>query len=610
MHYTTQTRLRLSTDEQSLINELMGIVGQARRVAARKIWVEKVPESSIGPWLGDEFGIRSRHAEGIKFELSQLCKSWREHQVSVMKKTGRSLAYHQRLVHENGVALADAQADFKCALGNKDAKARRIGKLKSALFTQRCALDHNKADLCRLTAELDAGIPKICFGTASLAREREKVGKKGSRFATIEAWKEAWSDKRDGHVLMVGSGDEPFGNTSCRLDPVKNTLTISLAQTQVDRRVDAMFAAYKKPPSRLPNRLQSRRIVIKDVKLPGKQLKLYEDALENGQPIMMKLVKRRNPSGDLAFYLHVGFEVAEPSCQSNPLGIIGLHFDARCCAWAAITADGNLREKPVAMPNATAIHAAATCVGVNFGRTLFGHVEWCLAGEKKNSRTDRIRKAAKGFVALASNLGCSIGLAVESFERKSAEQLHSKDGAKMVADDYKLFHHSLARAASCSGIEIVEVNPNGAQVSGAVKFASLNALSIESATAMVIARKAIFGKTKQPRKSAAAGSQRRHEGSKQYNERVAFPRPMPIPVLDSIKNRPRGIAWEQIAKVLGPDVFQWRAKLCIVKHGAARPRPRRSRKVSPPAACGARVEQGVGRVTGVLPMNNGPLSGP
>jgi len=600
MHFTAHTRLRLSDKELFLIEELMDVAGKARRAAANNVWVKGANLSTIGSWIRSEFGLHSKHGDGIRVELSQIERNWRELTASKMRSLGRELAYFQRLTYENEKALSEARTDWLKNIGNKKAESRRIAKLKSALFSSRSNADQAKSKLSNLSTELKAGIPTICFGGASLAREKHLVGTKGSNCSTAAQWRQKWIDQRNRQMLFPGSVSDVCGNTSCRFDPQAKTLTISLAKRQIERRVDELRASFKRPPSRLPGLLETRRLVIDNVSLPAKHAALHEHALANGQPIQIRFVRKRLKDNSIAIYLCVGFEIESHKEVETSQKILGIRFDASSIDWALVKEDGNLL-KWKSMDST--IHSTMKPICIALGDRCSAHVagtmNWKLATKEATETKDKIQSVASRLVRLAQSSNASLAIEAESYEahRKSTQETRSASSI-MSRDIYSSFCVALARNAERLGVHISQTDSSGNGASGPVKYGVVNALSEGCAMAMCIARKAALGSEAKTRKSAASGKSLRRAKKIKYQERVALPRSMPMIELHSINRRPRGIAWEVIAQVLGSREIQRRAMLSGVSIKTLRLRSRRGRKASSQAACGKRIAPDSGEPTG------------
>ncbi len=583
MQHTIQTRLKLTGVEQAVFSELLGVVGKARRAASIKYWVDGLDPVSLVRWISDNHGLHSRQAQSIQIGLDQVERSWREGLVGRMQLAGKSVAYFTRLVHENSVALADAKLDFHHKPKRRDATSIRISKLKSALFRSRSGLDKANRNLQNAKAELASGRPKVCFGGKELARHRATVGEPNARYATLEDWRSAWKQARDGEAWIVGSGKEPMGNLSCRFDPAAKTLTVSLTADQAQRNLDHLLSQFKKVPSRVKGLMDTKRIVIGQVEFHSKAHKAISDAMVNGQPISMRILRRFRKNGEAAIYLHATFELDSPAASETVKGAIGVEFNGRRCAWVAVDERGNLTRNNTASPVGP-IGSIAMQVP-----TLKGSADWNLSSARKGQRVDSVRKSAKAIADAAKMSSSNISIGAEGFVQRQKELKSSGVARSLRPSDYIGFHSALRRAAEKAGVNIVQVQAAGSASIGFAKFSEINGLSIESAAAFEIGRRAVLGKSGAIGKKSPKGKARRNCPSQEYLERVAFSRSMPS-IEQCIERRPRDSAWKRIAKVMGKDQRLWRA--CLFGPGVrpARPRFHRGRKVPPLAGNSDRAE--------------------
>jgi IS605 OrfB family transposase len=455
MQHTIQTRLKLTGVEQAVFSELLDVVGKARRAASRKYWVDGLDPVSLVRWISDNYGLHSRQAQSIQIGLDQVERSWREGLVGRMQLAGKSVAYFTRLVHENSVALADAKLDFHHKPKGRDATSIRISKLKSALFRNRSGLDKANRNLQNAKAELATGRPAVCFGGKELARHRATVGEPNARYATLDDWRSAWKQARDGEAWIVGSGREPMGNLSCRFDSAAKTLTVSLTAVQAQRNLDQLLSKFKKVPSRVKGLLDTKRIVIGQVEFHSKAHKAISDAMANGQPISMRILRRFRKNGEEAIYLHATFDVDSPALSETAKGAIGVEFNGQRCAWVAVDDRGNLTRNNTTSP-----------VGPNGSIAmqvpmLKGCANWSLSSARKGQRIDSMRKSAKSIAEAAKKSTSQISIGAEGFAQRQKELKSSGVSRSLRASDYVAFHSALRRAAEKAGVKIVQVQAGG-----------------------------------------------------------------------------------------------------------------------------------------------------
>lgn len=595
MIHTAQTRLRVSPKEAELIAELMRTHGHARRAAASKFWREGMESRELPKWISDTFGLHSRQAQSIQIGLEQIEKSWRERQFQKMQAFGRTVAYYTRLVHENAVALDEARADHRAKPSQRDRSGRRIELLKAALFRNRMALDRGIASLEMCKSALSKGRPRVCIGGKDLARERARVGKPGAAFGDLAAWRAAWDAARDGVLWIVGSGREPMGNLSCRLDPVERTLTLSLSASQAQARIDAMVGD-RKAPSRIEGKMGAKRLVIHGVGFHDNEQRRLERAIEQKRPVSVRITRKPTKSGVDAFHLYATFELVDSVPVAQQSGCLGIDFNGRECSWALVDGEGNLRCVGQASDDqelASSEVVSAVCLS---GAESRGRRAWCISSLPRGARRDAMGKMAAHIARLAARSGASIAIGAENYAKRAKELGQSGPARQLRASDYSAFNRAIHRAAARHGLSVLQADTTGAAVTGYAKYAQANGLSVGCAAAMLIARRAALGAPlavqpsgKANKKGQGAPKARRSAGRRQHQERVVFPRSMPA-IEQSIERRPRDSAWERIAQVMGPDQRAWRACLFGSADQPARPRFHRGRQAPPPAGDGSRAE--------------------
>jgi hypothetical protein len=374
-----------------------------------------------------------------------------------------------------------------------------------------------------------------------------------------------------------------MGNLSCRFDPAAKTLTVSLTADQSQRNLDQLLSQFKKVPARIKGLMDTKRIVIGQVEFHSQAHKAISDAMVNGQPISMRILRRFRKNGEAAIYLHATFELDSPVASETVKGAIGVEFNGRRCAWVAVDERGNLTRNNTASPVGPIGSIAMQAP------TLNGSADWNLSSAQKGQRIDSVRKSAKAITDAAKMSSSSISIGAEGFVQRQKELKSSGAARSLRPSDYIGFHSALRRAAEKAGVKIVQVQAAGSASIGFAKFSEINGLSIESAAAFETGRKAVLGRAGANPKKSPKGKARRNCPSQEYLERVAFSRSMPS-IEQCIERRPMDNAWKRIAKVMGKDQRLWRA--CLFGPGVrpARPRFHRGRKAPPLAGNSERAE--------------------
>ena len=374
-----------------------------------------------------------------------------------------------------------------------------------------------------------------------------------------------------------------MGNLSCRFDPAVKTLTVSLTAVQAQRNLDQLLSKFKKVPSRVKGLLDTKRIVIGQVEFHSEAHKAISDAMANGKPISMRILRRFRKNGEEAIYLHATFDVDSPAPSDSTTGAIGVEFNGQRCAWVAVDDRGNLTRNNTASPVGTNGSIAKQVP------TLKGSADWNISSARKGQRIDSMRKSAKSIADAAKKSSSQISIGAEGFAQRQKELKSSGVSRSLRSSDYVAFHTALRRAAEKAGVKIVQVQAGGSAGIGFAKFSEINGLTVESSAAFEIGRKAVLGRAAANPKNSPKGKARRNSPSQEYLERVAFSRSMPS-IERCIERRPRDNAWKRIARVMGKDQRLWRA--CLFGPGVrpARPRFHRGRKAPPLAGNSDRAE--------------------
>ena len=113
---------------------------------------------------------------------------------------------------DNKVKLIDGMNEnLRYTPYNRNDRAKAV-KLKTTFHNKLLRL-HNKEE--RLTKEINEGIFKLCYGSASLLKKRNAIHK--NDLPKLTKWKNEWDIKRLGEMLFAGSTDETMGNSNAHI---------------------------------------------------------------------------------------------------------------------------------------------------------------------------------------------------------------------------------------------------------------------------------------------------------------------------------------------------------------------------------------------------------
>jgi len=354
---------------------------------------------------------------------------------------------------------ADAERMLKRSIREYYAVLKALRKLKAERSTIKFALHQNKRRLGILRHRLlvAEGVfvnPSICFGTKKLFNAQFNLAENG--YADHDEWLIDWRDKRNSHFKFDGDALQASGNAFAR----------------ITERDDGLFDLELRLPEKLKHLAQEvasiKGRLIYIVRFHGLSFNhgtdVIHEALAKRQPITVSFHKDEK-SWKLSVTVDQKLGWIEPDFE---IGAIGVDFNANHIALAYIDHFGN----PV--------------------RT------WTIPlnayGLSSGEARDLIRKVAKEIALEAKRLGVSVVSEKLDFARKKRE-LRAEDGAKyarmLTSLAYNSFDAALASACARNRVAHRRVNPAYTSLIGRVKFARRYGLSVHTAAAVSIARRAM-----------------------------------------------------------------------------------------------------------------------
>lgn len=566
---TFQTRLRLTPEEQAKIEALLDGYSKALRLAFALVFRKSMDYPAAGDLVRARYGLTARQWDAITFELRRIRSGWRDRLGAELVEAGRRLAFHQVKLHNSIQALTDWRKRYATATKDKGNKAAKIRAIKGHVFEHRSCVQRYQAQVDRLKAELVRDVPKVCFGTAELARQRWDAGKSGAAHKDIDAWRSDWAATRSSSMKLIGSKREPFGNLSIQYDPKAQTLAVTLLEHQVQEQINAITAKLGRVPTRIPGRRNARRVFLSGVRFSPEGAVAIEQALSDAKPLAMTLCRKVKKSGERAYYLMASFsvDVAETGTSPSKQGAIGVGFDGKACSFAYVDRSGNIRRDPAPRRGVAKSQGLSGLIKPEIARMSGFHVgskgrlvadlEWRLAKASETQRMEMFKQVASEVVQLAKKANMDVALPPDSFLTFKSERHPARRANWMTAEDYSCFGQAINRAAQRASVRVIHCNQPFARVAGICKYSGSNNLSATAAEAFVVARWAMFED-----ESRKASEKEREK----FVERVILSRPMPARVR-CIPSGPRGLAWEGLAQVIHSDELRLRRKSRPAKSG-------------------------------------------
>ena len=314
---------------------------------------------------------------------------------------------------------------------SKTADAAKRHQLRRKL----ARLEHRLAER---SAQIDAPVPSICFGSCELFRAQHSLEANG--YADHAAWLQAWRDTRSAQFFVLGSKDETAGCQGC----------------VVRHLGDGCFAFRL----RLPNATSEKYLHFEAAFAYGWEQLVW--ALEVGQALSYRF--RRDAKGWQVFASTAVIPVAISS--DLRAGALGVDLNADHVAVTRCDPRGNLTDfKPIPLVTYGASRERA--------KALLGD-------------------AVKNIVAIAAAARIPIVVEQLDFARKKARlREFGRRYARMLSSfAYKRFVQFLCARAHDAGIEVRFVNPAYSSLIGKHKFVRRYGISGHLAAALVLARRA------------------------------------------------------------------------------------------------------------------------
>jgi IS605 OrfB family transposase len=351
----------------------------------------------------------------------------------------------------------DSEKHLKRSINEYYAYLDQLRELKVIRKNLEFALHQNKRRLGNLRdklkiAEKAVSNPSICFGTKKLFKQQFYL--KENDFKDHKEWSEAWRAARNSQFKFEGDSLQAGGNLFARLSV----------------RDDGLFDLELRLPEKLKHLAQEtiRNGHVNLVRFYGLSFNhgsdVVREALSNKQPVTVSFIKDET-SWKVSVTVDQKLEWIEPDYSC---GALGVDFNANHVAVSLIDRFGN-PVKSWTLPLNT----------------------YGLSGDQAQ---DLIRKCAKQIIDIALEYGVPIVSEKLDFARKKRE-LKAEDGAKyarmLSALTYSGFDAALASACARFRVAHRRVNPAYTSLIGRVKFASSYGLSVHTAAAVSIARRAM-----------------------------------------------------------------------------------------------------------------------
>lgn len=490
---TFETRLDLRADDLrplvDVLDQYSFVMNHAQRVIHAKLKSGHVWTGDLHKSLYRELGIGSAHLNMVYRQLlaklssiKELAKDRAKDLKDRIKSKEGDIAKKNKAVSRNkrdtqktlsevsiwkervsrfkaavDAGHTDSEKLLKRSIREYYAYLNQLRELKEIRKSLDFALHQNKRRLNILhhkleMAELAVATQSICFGSKKLFKAQFHIEENG--FEDYSEWLEAWRSARNSQFKFEGDALRAGGNSFARL---------SLSD-------DGLFNLELRLPEKLKHLAQEhlRNNSVHIVRFKSLSFNHGSDAireaLNNKQPVTVSFLKDET-SWKVSVTVDQKLEWIAPDYSR---GALGVDFNANHIALSLIDRFGN----PVR------------------SRTFPLNTYGLSTGQAQ----DLVRKCAKQIIDLALEYGVPIISEKLDFARKKRD-IKAEDGAKyarmLSALTYSGFDAALASACVRNCVAHKRVNPAYTSLIGRVKFARRYGLSIHSAAAVSIARRAM-----------------------------------------------------------------------------------------------------------------------
>ncbi len=423
MKATFQTRLGLDVSSKTLLGSYASLFGHVIRSLFAQVCAGKDFHVLKSPFL-KQFGITARQFNACRVEL--------EGKISSIKESNKQ--------HVQGLSSTISVLEKKIPkIKDKEKKHQK----KRRLFILQTRLQK---------FQTLSGKASLCFGSKKLFRSQFAL--QDNEFSSHQEWKQAWQEKRDSEIFILGSKDETSGNQSCvAMQNEDGSLTFRI---------------------RLPNALSAhgRYLSLPNVRFAYGHEEILS-ALEQHQAICYRLKEDHK-----GWRLFASIErVSRPLVTNKAKGVIGIDLNADHIALVETDRFGNLLSKKT-LPLST-------------------------DGKDRNQTLALIGDLSTQLVTYALKVQKPIVMERLDFQKKKCElrELSAKQARMLSSFAYSTVLAMITTKASREGVGIEIVNPAFTSVIGRTKFAKRYGLSIHHSAALCIARRAYGFSEKPPRSS-------------------------------------------------------------------------------------------------------------
>ena len=307
-------------------------------------------------------------------------------------------------------------------------------------------LHRYQCKLASMRAELESGIPHICFGGKGLFYKQFRLKENGYR--EHAAWKEDWEEARSSAFYLAGRAREHSGNDACLMEVLNASNEALICVLRLRKKNNEISGRKAKPGDYIPIQVKFTY-----------NHKYILQALEENRPITYRFIRI-----DGTWNVQAIVDLPSvPIITDAKNGSIGVDQNPLCIAAASLKPDGNLED--IHVHKLTQGHRSADQAEYELSQVVCSLVEQAVITHRP--------------------------IVIEKLEFPRIQRELKSRGLNRVLSRFKysLFQKLLYGRAAKYGVEVIEVNPAFSSIIGWIKFGYGYGLSRHQAAAIAIGRR-------------------------------------------------------------------------------------------------------------------------
>ena len=561
---TIETRLMLDKTQESEIDSCVVLWS----TYYRKVWKlwnnKKLSETEIYHQLIELNLLTSYQVKSlinkVKTEhskIKELTKSQLKQKKSKLDNINKFIAKESKLINKYEKELIKLKS-AKCLDHNKISKLSNSIKKKLLVLKQKSIkVNRLNKSINVIQQRIDTNTFKLCFGSSSLLSQRPgnhtykfRLNSNQKVYNDLSEWEKDWDLSRNNILYSVGSKEKPQGNAEIQYYPNTKILRLRVTEQTYLSRLEIISNQVGISVEELNDnknhkyssyRMKARFLEINNVEFCFKNKAKIIQAINNGQPISAKIVKKLSQNGkDIGFYLQLSFEeVIQKVSNINSMPLtMGIDLNQKGLAYCIIKQDGNKLN-----------HNKSN----NIQYKSYGFIQWDLENKTTEQRQWLISNAITDLLAIAQEYGV-YNIAIENldfsstFSNMNSGYKSNQKYNKMLTQFAKsLFQELIKRKTERLNMKLSLVNPTFSSIGGFTKYGLINKLPVDIAASLWLARQSIYG---------VQFKQENHISFiKKHNEEIT------IPYLNVSKQSKREIVskieWKDVSSALGKNRIHW-----------------------------------------------------